>query len=176
MYGERLQECVDVLFSFDMRNCQNCIFCSNGRNLSYCIENKPCTKEEFENKKAEILKNYDSVEGAKKKYAEIHDRAIVKYAFATKCNNTTGDYIYNCYDGVKIFDAIVGLLLSINESIPNLKDRFYLCIVSSHGKLDPTTTHQVSSTNGHPNALPQIAQLPPQSFSFNGMKRVTNIR
>jgi len=94
-YGERLQECVDVLFSFDMRNCQNCIFCSNGRNLSYCIENKPCTKEEFENKKAEILKNYD----------EIHDRAIVKYAFATKCNNTTGDYIYNCYDGVKIFDA-----------------------------------------------------------------------
>ena len=104
-YGERLQECIDVLFSFDMRNCQNCIFCTNGRNLSYCIENKQCTKEEYEEKKAEILKNYSSIEEAKKKYGEIRGRAIVKYAFATKCNKATGDYMYNCHDGVGIFDA-----------------------------------------------------------------------
>ena len=105
LFGKRLQECVDVLFSFDMRNCQNCILCSNGRNLSYCIENRQYTKEEFEKKKAEILASNKSIEKAKEKYEEIRAKAIVKYASAVKCNNATGDYIYNCYDGVRIFDA-----------------------------------------------------------------------
>ena len=105
LYGERLQECVDVLFSFNMRNCQNCIFCTNGRNLNYCIENKQYTKEGFEKKKAEILSNYKSLEEAKKKYEQIRTQAVVKYASSVKCNNVTGDYIYNCYDGVRVFDA-----------------------------------------------------------------------
>jgi hypothetical protein len=105
LYSERVQDSVDLLFSFDMRNCQNCIFCTNGRNLTYHIENKPCTKEEFEKKKAEILKDHAAVEAAKQKYADIRGRAIVKYAFATKCHNVTGDYMYNCYDGVRVFDA-----------------------------------------------------------------------
>lgn len=105
LFGERLQECVDVLFSFDMRNCQNCIFCANGRNLNYCIENKQCTREEFEAKKAEILKNNASIEEARKKYAEIRGKALVKYTSAVKCVNATGDYMYNCHDGVRIFDV-----------------------------------------------------------------------
>ena len=105
LYGERLQECVDVLFSFDMRNCQNCIFCVNGRNLSCAIENQPCTKEEFEKKKAEIFRSYESIEEAKAKYGKLRSGALVKYAFATKCVNATGDYVYNCHDGVRIFDA-----------------------------------------------------------------------
>ena len=105
IYGERLEGCIDTLFSFDMRNCQNCIFCVNGRNLSYCIENKQCTKEEFEAKKAEILSSYENIEKAKKKYLEIRSRAIVKYAVATKCNNITGNFIYNCHDGVLVFDS-----------------------------------------------------------------------
>ncbi|MFA6520134.1 MAG: hypothetical protein WCT44_00850 [Candidatus Paceibacterota bacterium] len=105
VYGERLQECVDVLFSFDMRNCQNCILCSNGRNLNYCIENKQYTKEEFEKKKAEILSSYESIEQAKEKYNDLRSKALVKYALATKCNKATGDYMYNCHEGVNIFDA-----------------------------------------------------------------------
>ncbi len=105
LFGERLQECADVLFSFDMRNCQNCIFCTNGRNLNYCIENVQYAKEEFEKKKLEILSNYESIEEAKQKYEKLREDALVKYALSTKCNNVTGDYIYNCHDGVNVFDA-----------------------------------------------------------------------
>ncbi len=105
LYSERLHECVDVLFSFDMRNCQNCIFCINGRNLSYCIENKQYSKEEFEKKKAEIFTDFNSIERAKKKYEELRSRATVKYASAIKCHNATGDYIFNCHDGVNLFDV-----------------------------------------------------------------------
>jgi len=105
MYSERLQECVEVLFSFDMRNSQNCILCANGRNLTYCIENKQCTKEEFEVKKKEILSSYEDIEKTKEKYMTLRGNALVKYATATKCNNATGDYMYNCHEGVEIFDA-----------------------------------------------------------------------
>jgi len=104
LFSERLQDCIEVLFSFDMHNCQNCIFCANGRNLNYCIENKQCTKEEFEQKKAEILSTYENIEKAKGKYNELRAKAIVKYASSTKCNNVTGDYMYNCHEGVNVFD------------------------------------------------------------------------
>lgn len=105
IFGERLQECVDVLFSFDMRNCQNCILCTNGRNLNYCIENKQYSKEEFEKKKAKIFSSYDRVEETKKRYLDLKNNALVKNASATKCNKVTGDYMYNCHEGVRIFDA-----------------------------------------------------------------------
>ncbi|MFA6257117.1 MAG: hypothetical protein WCT29_02965 [Candidatus Paceibacterota bacterium] len=105
MYSERLLECVDVMFSFDMRNSQNCIFCVNGRNLNYCIENVQYSKEEYEKKKAEILSSYESIEEAKRKYNDLRSKALVKYAVATKCNDATGDYMYNCHEGVNIFDA-----------------------------------------------------------------------
>ncbi|MEK9182790.1 MAG: hypothetical protein AAB809_01785, partial [Patescibacteria group bacterium] len=92
-------------FSFDMRNCQNCILCANGRNLSYCIENVQYTKKEFEKKKAEILSSYKSIEETREKYKKLRASAVVKYASSVKCNNATGDYMYNCHDGVNIFDV-----------------------------------------------------------------------
>ncbi|MES2023336.1 MAG: hypothetical protein V4439_01510, partial [Patescibacteria group bacterium] len=105
LFSERLQDCVEVLFSFDMRNSQNCIFCTNGRNLNYCIENKQYTKEEFEKRKAEIFSSHDTLEQAKKKYMTLRGKALVKYASSIKSNNATGDYLYNCHNGVNLFDV-----------------------------------------------------------------------
>ena len=104
LFSERLQDCIEVLFSFDMHNCQNCIFCTNGHNLNYCIGNIQYNKEEFEKKKSEILATHDSIEKAKGKYNELRAKAVVKYVSSTKCNNVTGDYMYNCHEGVNIFD------------------------------------------------------------------------
>ncbi|MFA5827189.1 MAG: hypothetical protein WC839_01660 [Candidatus Paceibacterota bacterium] len=105
IYSEMLHECIDTMFSFDMRNCQNCIFCINGHNLTYCIENKKYSKEEYEKKKTEILSSHENIEKAKEKYNEIRSKAIVKYSVSTKCNNVTGNFIYNCHDGVEVFDS-----------------------------------------------------------------------
>jgi len=88
-----------------MRNCQNCILCSNGRNLNYCIENVQYTKEEYEKRKIEIFANHKSLEQTREKYKQARAKAIVKYASSVKCNNATGDYIHNCHDGVNLFDV-----------------------------------------------------------------------
>ena len=88
-----------------MRNSNNCIFCVNGRNLSNSILNIKYTKEEYEKKKAEIFSSYENIEKAKKEFENLKSKTIVKYASQTKCNNVTGDYMHNCYDGVRVFDT-----------------------------------------------------------------------
>lgn len=105
MYCEECQSSTDLIFCYNMRNSNNCIFCVNGRNISNSILNVKYAKEEFEKKKAEIFSSYENIEKAKKEFAELKSKTMVKYASATKCNNVTGDYIHNCYDGVQVFDT-----------------------------------------------------------------------
>jgi hypothetical protein len=105
MYCEQCQSSTDLFFCYNVRNSNNCIFCVNGRNLSNAILNVKYSKEEFEAKKAEIFSSYENIEKAKKEFAELKSQAVVKYASATKCNNVTGDYMHNCYDGVRVFDT-----------------------------------------------------------------------
>jgi len=104
-FSEQCQTSSDLLFCYNMRDSQNCIFCTNGRHMNYAIYNKKCTKEEFEVKRKEILSNCENIEKAKKEFEELKAKTIVKYASAVKCNNVTGDYIHNCYDGVRVFDT-----------------------------------------------------------------------
>ncbi len=105
IYSEQCQSSTDLIFCYNMRNSNNCIFCTNGRNISNAIRNVKYTKEEFEKKKAEIFSSYESIEQAKKEFAELKSKTVVKYASQTKCHNVTGDYIHNCYDGVRVFDT-----------------------------------------------------------------------
>lgn len=105
MWSERCQSSTDLLFCFDVRDSQNCILSTNLRHKSYCIENVQYTKEEYEKKKKEILASHESIEAAKKRFRELKGNVLVKYAFQTKCNNATGDYLFNCHEVRQVFDA-----------------------------------------------------------------------
>ncbi|MFA7315226.1 MAG: hypothetical protein WC059_00285 [Candidatus Paceibacterota bacterium] len=105
MYSEQCQSSSDLYFCYNMRDSQNCILCTNGRHISNSILNTKYSKEEFEKKKAEIFSSYENIEQAKKQFEELKSQSIVKYAFQTKCHNVTGDYMYNCYDGIRLFDV-----------------------------------------------------------------------
>ena len=105
LYCEQCQSSTDLLFCYNMRNSNNCIFCTNGRNVSNSILNVKYTKEEFEEKKKEILSSYENIEQAKKEYDKLKSKTKVRYASQTKCHNVTGDYLHNCYDGIRVFDT-----------------------------------------------------------------------
>jgi len=105
MFCEECQTSSDLLFCYNMRNSQNCILCTNGRNMSNSILNVKYSKEEYDKKKTEILESYESIENTKKEFEKIKSKIIYKYASQTKCHNITGDYIHNCYDGVRVFNA-----------------------------------------------------------------------
>ncbi|MBP9712027.1 MAG: hypothetical protein KBD55_03290 [Candidatus Pacebacteria bacterium] len=105
MYCVECQSSTDLMFCYNMRNSSNCIFCTNGRNMTNSILNVKYSKEEYEEKKNEILSSYENIEKAKNEFEELKVKSIVKFSSQTKCNNVTGDYMHNCYDGVRVFDT-----------------------------------------------------------------------
>jgi hypothetical protein len=105
LFSENCEASIDLLFCFDMRDCQNCIFSTNLRHKNYHIFNKPVSKEEYEQKKNEILSSNKKLEEVKKEFEELKKKAIVKYSHQVKCHNATGDYMYNCHDVVCGFDT-----------------------------------------------------------------------
>ncbi len=105
MYCERCQSSTDLCFCFDMRDSNNCLFCSGGRHMANSVFNKKVSKEEFLEKKREIFSSHEKLEEAKKKFKELKGKSLVKYAYATKCNDATGDYMFNCHEARRLFDA-----------------------------------------------------------------------
>lgn len=105
LFSEQCQSSSDLLFCYDMRDSQNCIFCTNGRHMNNAILNVVYDKETYEQKKREILSSSANIDEAKEQFEKLKQASVVKYAFQTKCNNASGDYMYNCHDGVRLFDT-----------------------------------------------------------------------
>jgi len=59
-HADSCENSIDLLFCFNLRDCQNCIFSTNLRHKSYCIFNQPVSKEEYEKKKREILSSHEN--------------------------------------------------------------------------------------------------------------------
>ncbi|MFH0927955.1 MAG: hypothetical protein V1821_00605 [bacterium] len=105
LFSERCQTSNDLLFCFDALDSKNCIFSTNLRHAEYLIENRQCSKEEYEAKRKEILSSYENLEAAKIHFNELKAQALVKFAFQTKCEDATGDYLFNCHHSNLMFDS-----------------------------------------------------------------------
>jgi len=105
MFSESCETSSDLLFCFDCRDCQNCIFSTNLRHKQYHIYNQPVPKEEYEIKKKQILTSYTELVKAKQEFAELKNKAMVKYSHQVKCHNAVGDYLFNCHDVWYGFDS-----------------------------------------------------------------------
>jgi len=98
--------CNDCLFSFQLRGCDHCILCSNITQKSYHILNKPCSKEEFEKLRSELINgSYKSYKKALEQWKDMRGKAIHREANLVNCENVIGDHIFdsknciNCFDG-----------------------------------------------------------------------------
>lgn len=99
--------CTDSYFSFDCKGCHNIAFCSNLRNKSYHIHNKPVSKEEFE--KFITTMKQGSYDQYQKYIDEFNDliinKSIHRYTHNLNTENCTGDYILNSKNCRNCFDV-----------------------------------------------------------------------
>lgn len=103
---EESSNCSDSYFSFQLRGCSNCLFCTNLSNKSYHIFNKPCTKEEFEAERNKILNgSWKTWQEANEKYQEMKKNVVHKSMHGVNCENSSGDHIYNCKNCSYCFDS-----------------------------------------------------------------------
>ena len=87
-------DCTDCYYCYDCNSCNNCIGCWNLRHKSYCINNKQLSPEEYKKESLKIKpETWKESEGFRRK---ISDKAIHKNLSSENCENSTGDYIYEC--------------------------------------------------------------------------------
>lgn len=104
-----LQECYncnECYFSYQLRGCKNCLFCSNLSNKEYHIGNTPCSKEECEKTRDAVLNGSATAwDDAFKKFLDVRSKAIHRSSYLLNSENVTGDHLFNsrncenCFDG-----------------------------------------------------------------------------
>ncbi|MEK7138334.1 MAG: hypothetical protein AAB787_02380 [Patescibacteria group bacterium] len=95
-FSQESRECLNSWFLFNCRNCSDCFGCVNLRNKNYCIFNEQCSKEEYDQKIAEL--KFDTPEGfvaAKEKFENLKKIQIVPWAYIYQANDSTGNWVYN---------------------------------------------------------------------------------
>lgn len=101
-YSFNARDCVDSVFLYDCRNCQNCFMCWNLRNKNYCIRNKQYSKEKYFEELGKInLRSYSVVENLKKEFWEhIRQNAVHRAHYNTRVVNSYGNFLTedkNCF-------------------------------------------------------------------------------
>ncbi|MFH0838251.1 MAG: hypothetical protein V1880_03220 [Patescibacteria group bacterium] len=100
----------DCAYSFDLRNCKNCLGCVGLRSKEYHIFNKPYTKEQYFEmiEKLNDPKHAENIRTEVKKLKAKHPHQASRLINSENC---TGDYLQNsknshyCFEGVKLEDC-----------------------------------------------------------------------
>lgn len=114
--------CSDCEYGFDLVNCRNCFLCAGLRNSEYHIQNKPVSKEKYEEEVRKLKTMYDR----KQLFQELEKqkRTIPHVATIQKnCENCMGSYLENskncfyCYNSTNAEDCFY-----LQTVAHNLKD------------------------------------------------------
>lgn len=120
---EECNNCTDCYFSYQLRGCDHCLFCSNLANKSYYLWNKPCTKEEFETAKNKILcGSWRAWLQAKEQFEAMKQQAVRRFTYLLKCENSTGDHLLSCKNCFDTFEGLNGEDCYHLTSFGNCKD------------------------------------------------------
>ncbi len=104
--SSNLINCRNCSFSTYLRDCsslQNCFLCSGLKNQQYCFKNKQYSKEDYEKILAEY-KNKDQNE-IDREFQEFNKSIPKKAQIQLNCENSTGDYLYNCKNAIECSDC-----------------------------------------------------------------------
>ncbi len=96
--------CSDSAFLKNCIGCKHCLMCSNLRNKEYHVENKPVTKEQFEEYRA-MLGSHANVQTAGERFNQLRLTFPQKYIHGVHNEDFTGDYLTNCKNSYHCFDS-----------------------------------------------------------------------
>ena len=103
------RNCLDSYYLVDCANCSNCFMCSNLRNKSFYIQNKPYLKEDyFKELKKMNLGSRNFRERLTEEFYELRIKAVYKYANNVRTTNSTGNNLSdakNCKTCFETYDS-----------------------------------------------------------------------
>ncbi len=168
-YLQDCSNCADSLFLKNCVGCKNCLMCSNMHNKEYHVENKPVTKEQFEQYVAS-LNSHSAFDAAKNRFEELKVQYPQKALHGTHNENAFGEYLtgcknaYECFDCVDLWDCrhIYRSFMPVKDSMdceaPGDGEKLYECSVVGYGA---NTVHFSA------NSLDQVSNLLYCNFCFH---------
>ena len=134
-YSDHSVNCSDCWFVTDCIGSKDCIASSGLRNAQYCILNKQYTREEYERRKAEILKDLEAarkwweIERAKLPQRESHNR---------QAEDCEGEYIVQSKNCKKCYIMAKGGedCRYIFNGFPDFKDSMHCAWAGENSQLD----------------------------------------
>jgi len=108
------KNCKDCQFISDCIGCSECLLCTNLNQKSYCILNKQYSKEEYFQKKAELLNQDSAQKTLFAEFLKMRSERKVKYAHIINSENCSGDNIQNSKNCLNCFD------ISDSEDLKNI--------------------------------------------------------
>ncbi|MEK7545322.1 MAG: hypothetical protein AAB551_04300 [Patescibacteria group bacterium] len=116
-------DCRDCFFSYQLQGCDNCLFSTNLVHKTYHIFNEPVSKEEFEAYKAKIFDgSWKTWQQAYQDFLKIRESAISPSVYMMKCENSTGNHVYNSKNCSNCFDTFDAEDCENSISAANSKD------------------------------------------------------
>jgi hypothetical protein len=106
-FSQKVENCNDSSFLFNCKGCTDCFGCTNLRNKSYYLFNKPYSKEEYKKEVEKLnLGSYKNLEEVKMKFTELKQNSLHKFANINNSENVTGDNITNSFNCTECFDVV----------------------------------------------------------------------
>jgi len=104
-FSQNSRDCIDSLFLFDCRNCQNCFMSYNLRNKQYCIRNRQYSKEQYPKELEKVrLDSYEGLEKLKEEFENILKKeAVHRENSNLRCTNSVGNYMTDCDKCINVF-------------------------------------------------------------------------
>ena len=146
-HGLFLQYCANVndsAFCFGCQGCDHCLFCSNLRKASYCISNKPVSKEQFERIWRQTLEYWTPLKKAREMFHEQKQHVFRKAANIVQCEQSTGNNLIGCKNALSCFDSTNLEDCKFVTYGVNLKDCYDLYAVVDNTQL----SYEIMSVNG----------------------------
>ncbi|PIR86930.1 MAG: hypothetical protein COU11_02855 [Candidatus Harrisonbacteria bacterium CG10_big_fil_rev_8_21_14_0_10_49_15] len=135
MFINWAKDCTESAFLDDCTGLSNCIGCVNMKNAQYCIFNEQYSKEEYEQKKAELdFSDANKLAEFKQKFNEFKKKFPKKYADIIRTEDAVGNRIndakniQNCFDIFGPAENLRDVFLTFNT----YKDS-YSCSHGGHG-------------------------------------------
>ncbi len=102
-----LQDCDNCSESMYLKNCtgcSHCLMCSNLKNKEYYVENKPVSKEKYEQYR-QMLHSHSALLSASKRFSDLKLEYPQKCIHGIQNEGVRGDYLVNCKNADMCFDS-----------------------------------------------------------------------
>ncbi|MCX6722901.1 MAG: hypothetical protein NT094_02410 [Candidatus Staskawiczbacteria bacterium] len=120
------QDCsnsLNMLYCFDCKNCNDCIGCVGLRSKQYYIFNKSYFKEEYTEKKNQLLAaGRVGLEDTEKKFKELKLNFPHKFSITLQCSDVSGDHIMYSKNALLCFDVKRAKDVKYCKQMIDLKD------------------------------------------------------